>query len=84
MHDRGNRVRFQVGARHFSLLRNVQTDSGPSQFPIRRVQADVSRGVRRPGHEAEIKNDGVIPHCLMRFHGLSPGINLPYFLPCFG
>lgn len=71
MHDRGNRVRFQVGARHFCLLCNVQTYTEASQFPIQRTQADVSRGVRRPGHKAGIKNVGDIPHSPMRFPGLT-------------
>jgi hypothetical protein len=61
-----------------SFLRNVQTDSGPTQSPIQRVQGIVSPGVKRqrreaehsPPFSAEVKNGGAIRSLPLRVHGV--------------
>jgi hypothetical protein len=51
--DCGSGVRLSAGARNFSLLYRVQTDSGahPASYPT--VSGTLSLGVKRPGREAD-------------------------------
>jgi hypothetical protein len=71
-------VRFPAAAKHFSLLRSVQTDCGAHQPPAQLVPRALSLGVKRPGREtdhsppssADVKNDGAIPPLPIRLHGV--------------
>jgi hypothetical protein len=62
-------VRFQAGARDFSLLHTVQNGSVAQPPPYSMKTAAVSTGIKRPGREvdhsypssAEVKTDGAIP-----------------------
>jgi hypothetical protein len=61
-------VRFLVGVRELSVLRNVQTDSGPCLATCTMSTGAVFPEIMRPGREAhysppytaEIKQDGLI------------------------
>jgi hypothetical protein len=62
-------VQFTAGAKDFSLLRSVQTDSG-----AHKASYLMGTGVKQPGHEADhsllssakVKNGGaILPHLHM-------------------
>jgi hypothetical protein len=71
-------VRFPAGARDFSLLHSIQTSCRvhPASYPM--GTEEVSRGVKRPGREADHKPH-LVPrsrmvelylHSLLRLHGV--------------